>query len=201
MSNLIVNLRLPQLRMRPVTGAALFRYERMVCGKWVSCNHSRATAIVGVFNRRVKALCAKLTESSETTMASPSESYGGNVRPTVSFTSGKASALLAANDYDERRADQVKEFLNSFGVSELVTIKGIVYRIVDIGMRMLQPHELYRAQGFPEWYIIDRDYRGVKYAKDKQVARCGNAVPPPFAEALVRANLPEMCVNKQERAA
>jgi hypothetical protein len=37
-------------------------------------------------------------------------------------------------------------------------------------MRMLQPHELYRAQGFPEWYIIDQDYRGVKYAKDKQVA-------------------------------
>ncbi|MEQ0055781.1 DNA cytosine methyltransferase [Klebsiella sp. JN_Kp127] len=106
---------------------------------------------------------------------------------------GEVSALLAANDYDERRADQVKEFLNSYGVSELVTIKGIVYRIVDIGMRMLQPHELYRAQGFPKWYIIDQDYRGVKYAKDKQVARCGNAVPPQFAEALVRANLPEMC--------
>lgn len=109
---------------------------------------------------------------------------------------GEVSALLAANDYDERRADQVKKFLNSFGVSELVTIKGIVYRIVDIGMRMLQPHELYRAQGFPEWYIIDQDYRGVKYAKDKQVARCGNAVPPPFAEALVRANLPDLCQQK-----
>ncbi|MEE7653597.1 DNA cytosine methyltransferase [Raoultella planticola] len=110
---------------------------------------------------------------------------------------GEVRALLAANDYDERRADQVKEFLNSFGVSELVTIKGIVYRIVDIGMRMLQPRELYRAQGFPEWYIIDRDYRGVKYAKDKQIARCGNAVPPPFAEALVRANLPEMCQARE----
>ncbi|MBW5919051.1 hypothetical protein CFN84_12805 [Klebsiella variicola] len=48
-----------------------------------------------------------------------------------------------------------------------------------------KPHELYRVQGFPEWYIIDQDYRAVKYAKDKQVARCGNAVPPPFAEALV----------------
>lgn len=70
-------------------------------------------------------------------------------------------------------------------------------RSVDIGMRMLQPHELYRAQGFPEWYIIDQDYRGKKYAKDKQVARCGNAVPPPFAEALVRANLPELCQQKQ----
>jgi DNA (cytosine-5)-methyltransferase 1 len=83
----------------------------------------------------------------------------------------------------------------------LVTVEGIDYQIIDIGMRMLQPHELYAAQGFPSWYIIDRDYRGKKYAKDKQVARCGNAVPPPFAEALVRANLPEMCVPRQEVAA
>lgn len=83
----------------------------------------------------------------------------------------------------------------------LVTVEGVDYQIVDIGMRMLQPHELYAAQGFPDWYIIDQDYRGVKYAKDKQVARCGNAVPPPFAEALVRANLPELCVERQEVAA
>ncbi|AHW28725.1 hypothetical protein SEEA0014_18705 [Salmonella enterica subsp. enterica serovar Abony str. 0014] len=75
------------------------------------------------------------------------------------------------------------------------------YRIVDIGMRMLQPRELYRAQGFPDWYIIEHDFRGVKYAKDKQVARCGNAVPPQFAEALVRANLPELCVNGEVIAA
>lgn len=86
-------------------------------------------------------------------------------------------------------------------VMMLVTVEGIDYQIVDIGMRMLQPHELYAAQGFPEWYIIDQDFRGVKYAKDKQVARCGNAVPPPFAEALVRANLPEMCVESQGVAA
>ena len=125
--------------------------------------------------------------------------------PTPTITAGgqhvgEVRALLAANDYDERRADQVKEFLNSFGISELVTIRGTVYRIVDIGMRMLQPHELYRAQGFPDWYIIDRDYRGKKYSKEKQVARCGNAVPPPFAEALVRANLPEMCGVQREVA-
>lgn len=110
---------------------------------------------------------------------------------------GEMRALLAANDYDERRADQVAAFLHEYGISEFVTIKGVLYRIVDIGMRMLQPRELYAAQGFPDWYIIDRDYRGVKYAKDKQVARCGNAVPPPFAEALVRANLPEMCSAKE----
>jgi hypothetical protein len=59
--------------------------------------------------------------------------------------------------------------------------RGVKYQIVDIGMRMLQPHELYKAQGFPDGYVIDQDYRGNRYAKDKQVARCGNAVPPPFA--------------------
>lgn len=112
---------------------------------------------------------------------------------------GEVKTLLAVDGYDELRAQQALEFLREYcgpDSTGLVTIEGVVYRIVDIGMRMLQPHELYRAQGFPEWYIIDRDYRGVKYAKDKQVARCGNAVPPPFAEALVRANLPELCCQK-----
>lgn len=109
---------------------------------------------------------------------------------------GEVKTTLAIEDYDEERAQQVLAFLQQYCGEDsngLVDIGGVTYRIVDIGMRMLQPHELYRAQGFPEWYIIDQDYRGVKYAKDKQVARCGNAVPPPFAEALVRANLPEMC--------
>ncbi len=113
---------------------------------------------------------------------------------------GEVETLLAAEDYDEERSQQALAFLREYcgeNCDGLVTIDGITYRIVDIGMRMLQPHELYRAQGFPEWYIIDRDYRGVKYAKDKQVARCGNAVPPPFAEALVRANLPELCQLKE----
>ncbi|WP_285127755.1 DNA cytosine methyltransferase [Leclercia adecarboxylata] len=116
---------------------------------------------------------------------------------------GNVETSLATGGYDEQRAAQVLAFLREYcGVDSdgLVTVDGVVYRIVDIGMRMLQPAELYRAQGFPEWYIIDQDYRGVKYAKDKQVARCGNAVPPPFAEALVRVNLPEMC-EQRERAA
>lgn len=77
----------------------------------------------------------------------------------------------------------------------LVTFQGQDYRIVDIGMRMLQPHELFKAQGFPQNYIIDKDYTGKVYPKTEQVARCGNAVPPPFADALVRANLPEYCVK------
>ncbi|TYF58921.1 DNA cytosine methyltransferase [Enterobacter hormaechei] len=116
---------------------------------------------------------------------------------------GEVKTLLAADGYDEQRAQQALEFLREYcgpDSTGLVTLGGVVYRIVDIGMRMLQPHELYRAQGFPEWYIIDRDFRGVKYAKDKQVARCGNAVPPPFAEALVRANLPELCMTNVRAA-
>jgi len=77
----------------------------------------------------------------------------------------------------------------------LVTIHGVDYQIVDIGMRMLEPHELFAAQGFPPNYIIDVDADGKRYSKSAQVARCGNAVPPPFAEALVRANLPELCTG------
>ncbi|WP_368300909.1 DNA cytosine methyltransferase [Kluyvera sichuanensis] len=113
---------------------------------------------------------------------------------------GEVKTTLAADGYDEHRAQQTLAFLREYCGEDcdgLVSVDGITYRIVDIGMRMLQPHELYRVQGFPEWYIIDQDYRGVKYAKDKQVARCGNAVPPPFAEALVRANLPELCQSRR----
>lgn len=83
----------------------------------------------------------------------------------------------------------------------LVKIEGEDYQIVDIGMRMLAPHELFKAQGFPEDYIIDKDFEGNVYPKTAQVARCGNAVPPPFAEALVRANLPELCVDNNEKEA
>lgn len=76
----------------------------------------------------------------------------------------------------------------------LVTIHGEEYIITDIKMRMLQPRELFNAQGFPRDYIIDRDADGHPYAKSKQVARCGNAVTPQVPAALVRANLPEECV-------
>lgn len=116
---------------------------------------------------------------------------------------GEVKTTLAVEAYDQQRADQTLAFLQEYCGADcdgLVTISGVVYRIVDIGMRMLQPRELYAAQGFPEWYIIDRDYMGTRYAKDKQVARCGNAVPPPFAEALVRVNLPEMCSIKVRAA-
>lgn len=79
----------------------------------------------------------------------------------------------------------------------LITIKGVDYQIVDIGLRMLEPRELYGCQGFPEDYIIDKDYTGKKYSRSEQVKRCGNAVCPPIPAALVRANLPELCVAKR----
>ncbi|WES88802.1 DNA cytosine methyltransferase [Dickeya fangzhongdai] len=69
------------------------------------------------------------------------------------------------------------------------------YVIVDICMRMLEPRELYNANGFPPDYIIDRDADGNVISKADQVARCGNAVCPPVARALVRANLPEYCIG------
>lgn len=95
---------------------------------------------------------------------------------------------------------EIRELLNTYCGYNLepedvilFEIGGAGYFIADIGLRMLTPRELYRANGFPDDYIIDRDYKGNAYGKSKQVARCGNAVPPPFATALVRANLPEWC--------
>lgn len=79
----------------------------------------------------------------------------------------------------------------------LVMIEGVDYQIVDIGLRMLEPRELYGCQGFPDDYIIDHDYTGKTYPRSEQVRRCGNAVCPPIPAALVRANLPELCVAER----
>lgn len=70
----------------------------------------------------------------------------------------------------------------------LVTIKGIDYAIVDIGMRMLTPRELARAQGFPDTYILDPIYKGKPLTKTAQVRMIGNSVCPPLAKALIQAN-------------
>lgn len=100
---------------------------------------------------------------------------------------------------------EIRELLNrhcGYRLAEdeviLLMIRGIAYYIADITLRMLTPRELYNAMGFPPDYIIDRDYMGNAYGKTKQVARCGNAVCPPLAEAMVRANLQEWCGEKIE---
>lgn len=70
----------------------------------------------------------------------------------------------------------------------LVLVHGEPYAIVDIGLRMLTPRELYRAQGFPESYRIDHGAAGEPITKTAQVRMCGNSVCPPLARALVAAN-------------
>ena len=70
-------------------------------------------------------------------------------------------------------------------------VDGVPHTIADIGMRMLQPRELYAAQGFPASYVIDRGADGRLLSKAAQVRMCGNSVCPPLAEALVRANYRE----------
>ena len=101
---------------------------------------------------------------------------------------------------DLKNWPKIRELLNTYCGYDLkenevilFRISGSLYFMADVGLRMLTPRELYLANGFPDDYIIDRDYTGKEYGKAKQVARCGNAVPPPFATALVRANLPEWC--------
>lgn len=78
----------------------------------------------------------------------------------------------------------------------LVTIRGEQYRLVDIGMRMLDPRELFAAQGFAPGYVIAPDHRGKPLTKTAQIALAGNSVCPQVAQALVAANM----VGVQERA-
>ena len=73
-----------------------------------------------------------------------------------------------------------------FGV---VTMHGNEYVITDIGMRMLQPRELFRAQGFPDSYVIDPMVGGKRLSKTAQIRMCGNSVCPPLARAVVAANV------------
>ncbi|MDH0757751.1 DNA cytosine methyltransferase [Pseudomonas juntendi] len=81
-----------------------------------------------------------------------------------------------------------------------VFVKGTPYVIVDICLRMLQPHELYRAQGFPASYIIDKGADGKMFTKTEQVHMCGNSVSPPPMAALASANDPWR-VSRQHSAA
>lgn len=74
----------------------------------------------------------------------------------------------------------------------IVTIEGVDYVIADIGMRMLNPRELYRAQGFPPTYQIEIEFNGKPLPKSSQTRMCGNSVCPPMAAALVAANCPDL---------
>lgn len=138
--------------------------------------------------------------------------YFGNGQPidvrkplrTITASAGEfadcRAELMEAGSQDLMHWPEVRDLLNRHCGYEmaddeilLLEIGGGLYFIADILLRMLTPRELYNAMGFPPDYIIDRDYLGNEYGKTKQVARCGNAVCPPMATALVRANLPEWC--------
>lgn len=113
---------------------------------------------------------------------------------------GEVRALLIKY-YGQGTGQDIRKPLDTVTAQDrfgLVTIHGTDYQIVDIGLRMLEPRELYGCQGFPEDYIIDHDSDGKEYPRSEQVKRCGNAVCPPIPAALVKANLPELCRKDTE---
>lgn len=122
---------------------------------------------------------------------------------TVNDRFGHMQADIAAPPFSahhERRAREVADFMRAHGAwddREFVSlvIDGATYIVVDIGMRMLTPRELFNAQGFPPDYVIegvwqqdDEEWSFVPFAKDVQISCCGNSVCPDLAEALVSAN-------------
>lgn len=122
--------------------------------------------------------------------------------PTITAGDGHFGEVRAflIKYYGQGTGQDVKEPLDTVPTHDrfgLVTINGVDYQIVDIGLRMLEPKELYGCQGFPDDYIIDRDYMGKTYPRSEQVRRCGNAVCPPIPAALVKVNLPELCIAER----
>lgn len=117
-------------------------------------------------------------------------STGADVRsPMPTVTGGAGGGHMA-----EVRAFLVK-YYGAGGKAQqqarfgLVELRGEPYVITDIGMRMLQPHELFAAQGFPSSYAIDADAEGRPFTKTAQTRLAGNSVCPPVAEQLVAANM------------
>lgn len=127
----------------------------------------------------------EITKPSQTVLAS-----GGNA--------ALVSAFLTAyygSDQDTPLGDPMHTVTTKprFG---LVTVHGHTYQIADIGLRMLQPRELYRAQGFPDTYQIEHGADGRPLSKAAQVRMCGNSVCPPLARAIVQANYAERAALK-----
>jgi DNA (cytosine-5)-methyltransferase 1 len=114
------------------------------------------------------------------------------------FHHAEVRALLLKY-YGTDQDPQLREPLHTVTTKDrfgLVTVHGEDYFIADIGMRMLQPRELYRAQGFPDSYAIDRGADGRVLSKAAQVRMCGNSVCPPLARAIVEANFVEVEVRR-----
>lgn len=122
--------------------------------------------------------------------------------PTITAGDGHFGEVRAflIKYYGEGTGQDIKKPLDTITSKDkfgLVTIHGVDYQIIDIGLRMLEPRELYGCNGFPDDYIIDHDDTGKTYGRAEQVKRCGNAVCPPIPAAMVKANLPELCVSER----
>lgn len=128
---------------------------------------------------------------------------------TITTVDHHSLVMVGMSDVPTDRAEEVRAFLINYygtGMSSAVNeplntctghvhsglvavrIDGKEYAIADIGLRMLQPHELYAAQGFPAGYVFDRSGNGAPLSKEAQIRMCGNSVCPPVAAALVKAN-------------
>jgi DNA (cytosine-5)-methyltransferase 1 len=134
-------------------------------------------------------------------------SYAGKPRPvdacmgtvTTENHTAEVRALLMKY-YGTDQDPNLREPLHTITTKDrfgLVTVKGEVYAIADIGMRMLQPRELYRAQGFPDSYVIDRGADGRPLSKAAQVRMCGNSVCPPLSRAIVSANFADQRTERR----
>lgn len=124
--------------------------------------------------------------------------------PTITAGDGHFGEVRAflIKYYGQGTGQEVSEPLDTIPTHDrfgLVTIAGVDYQIVDIGLRMLEPRELFGCQGVPDDYIIDHDCEGNVISRTGQVQKCGNMVPPVFSMALVRANLPELCVAERTK--
>lgn len=122
--------------------------------------------------------------------------------PTITSGGGHFGEVRAflIKYYGQGTGQDIKDPLDTVTAQDrfgLVTIAGIEYQIIDIGLRMLEPRELYGCNGVPGDYIIDHDCDGNIITRTEQVHKCGNMVCPPIAAALVRANLPELCIAKR----
>ncbi len=130
-------------------------------------------------------------------------------KPRFALSTAEAVAP-ALTEAQLEKARRVARFLRRYGVridGEFAMVGQ--YIIVDIGMRMLTPRELFRAQGFREKYVIDRawlvhprtgEVREVRLTKEAQIRMCGNSVSPPCYRDIVAANVPELSVwNERER--
>lgn len=122
--------------------------------------------------------------------------------PTVTTSGGRGGGHIAevraflTKYYGEGGQDQdCRDPLHTIPTKArfgLVTVHGEPWQIVDIGMRMLTSRELFRAQGFPDTYVIDQGHDGRRFSKAAQIRMCGNSVSPPWAAAHIAANVPEM---------